>query len=74
MLVATNDEATLAKHSAVSAHVYGDPFVGLFLRPPEEHKLVSPAPEIKRGYFIREIAIRAVLHKFVKVHPPLYVI
>ncbi len=65
----TNDEATWSKVWASRSHLYGDPYVPQFVRPPEENTHLRPATEILRGTYLREIAVRAALYKFLKVTP-----
>lgn len=65
----SNEEAAWGKYSSVKVGLYGDPLVGLFMRPPEEtHQMVlRPQPEILRGYYIREVIVRLAVKDFIEV-------
>ena len=67
----SNEEAAWGKYSSVKAGLYGDPLVGLFMRPPEETKqmVVKPQPEIQRGYYIREVIVRLAVKDFIEAYP-----
>uniref|UniRef100_A0A1B0GQG8 [phosphatase 2A protein]-leucine-carboxy methyltransferase n=1 Tax=Phlebotomus papatasi TaxID=29031 RepID=A0A1B0GQG8_PHLPP len=62
-VIATNDDASECKRSAVRLGYWQDDYLGYFVKSPAERK----APEINRGYFARvrgvEICIEKFLHR-----------
>uniref|UniRef100_A0A7G3A8T4 Leucine carboxyl methyltransferase 1 n=1 Tax=Lutzomyia longipalpis TaxID=7200 RepID=A0A7G3A8T4_LUTLO len=62
-VIATNDDASECKRSAVRLGYWQDDYLSFFIKNPAERK----APEINRGYFARvrgvEICIEKFLHK-----------
>ena len=75
LVASSNEEAAWGKFSSVKAGLYGDPLVGLFMRPPEETKqvVVKPQPEIQRGYYIREVIVRLAVKDFIEARTLFYV-
>lgn len=61
-VIATNDDASECKRSAVRLGYWKDDFIGYFVKSPERK-----APEINRGYFARVKGVEICIEKFLQV-------
>jgi hypothetical protein len=64
-VIKTNDDATYAKLSCVTAGYYSDDFIAYFTS--AAHPTVHREPEIKQGYWARVYAMKMLVQKFGEV-------